>query len=297
MRDLYEYLNDVSVDFSCYSEETLTEKERKNMKKAVTGKKAFSKKKICTAAAAAAVAAVLGITSYATGFADNIIKFITTGHNQYVQTSAYGEGTPLELPQELKGLLFLKDGSEAEQFLPSAEYYDAQGNKIDNLAKYLEENNITRLTLENGTTEVALDVSDNEDPLARHETEEHTVIVKKMSDLDGKLAFDMKAPETLPEGFDFYGATYNDNGGEYLFIYYINAEGDYFAVHERLINDETAYAAGTDGTIEELEINGHTAVLMDERTLDWEADGISISILGRGFITKEELIRMAETMQ
>lgn len=297
MRNLYDYLNDVGVDFSVYTEETLTDKERNSMKKAVTGKKGFSRKKICTAAAAAAVIAALGITSYATGFVDNIIKFVTTGHNQYAQMNAYGEGESLKLPPEIKGLLFDKDGNEAEQFLPTAEYYDADGNKIDDVGEYLESKNITRLTLEDGTVEVAFKTGKNADPLAKHKSEEHTVIVKNMSDLDGKLAFNMKTPDILPEGFDFYGATYNDNGGEYLFLYYMNADGDWFAIHERLINDDTAYATSTDGTIEELDINGHTAVLMDGDMLDWEADGASVSIMGRGYIEKDELIRMAETMQ
>ena len=296
MRNLYDYLNDVSVDFSLYEEETLTEEERNSMKKAVTGKKTFSRRKMFTAVAAAAVIAALGVTSYATGFIDNIIKSVSTGHNGYIQLSeAYGEGKSLELPPELKGLLFDKDGNEAEQFLPNAEYYDADGNKIDDFAEFFKSKNITKLILEDGTVEVEFDGGEKDDPLS--DVGEHTVVVKEMSDLNGKLAFDLKVPESLPEGFDFYGATYNDNGGEYLFLYYMNTKGEWFAIHERLINEDTAYYGSPDGTLEELEINGHTAALMDERSLDWEADGISVSIMGRGYIERDELIRMAETMQ
>ena len=54
---------------------------------------------------------------------------------------------------------------------------------------------------------------------------------------------------------------------------------------------------GTDGEIEELDINGHKAVLSNGNSLDWEIDDVSVGINGRGNITRDELISMAESVK
>ena len=66
---------------------------------------------------------------------------------------------------------------------------------------------------------------------------------------------------------------------------------------ERLLNEETAFEAGTDGTIEEISINGHPAVIMDNRSVDFEIGDVSVGVSGRGVLTRDELIKISESIK
>lgn len=101
----------------------------------------------------------------------------------------------------------------------------------------------------------------------------------------------------LPGNFGFLGAAYFDTDGKYLFLCYADSEGEYIVVNESLINDETAFSMGTDGEIEEVEINGHKAVLSDGKNLDWETGNVAVGINGREVISQEELFKIAESMR
>lgn len=291
MRDLYDYLNDVSVDFSQYGEEELTQKERSIMKRAVKGN-GSSKRKIWTVGIVAATVVALGVTSYATGFIDNIIKSVSTGYNSFAQVSV--EGQSIEMPAEIAGLVFNADGSPAKEIASGASYYDADGNEIKDWNEFFKKNNIDAISIDGDVVYVSEKAGRTADPLEN--ASENDYVVKSMADLEGKTAFAVKAPASLPEGFEFYGATCNKDGGEYLFLYYMNEAGDWFTIHERLINEETAFASATDGTVEETDINGHKAAIVDGSSVEWEADGISVGIMGRGYIEKDELISMAKGM-
>ena len=54
---------------------------------------------------------------------------------------------------------------------------------------------------------------------------------------------------------------------------------------------------GTDGTIEEITVNGKIAVMVNDSSIDFETDdSVSVGIYSHGNITKEELIKIAENI-
>lgn len=276
------------MDFSDYENIELTDTERENMKKAIKQKRKISRRKVLGIAACIALAAVLSQTAFAQSFIGRIVKSVSTGHNTFYQTD--NTGAEAELPKAFWGLLYTADGKPAKTFVVGEEYYDKAGNKIENVSEYLAENaEVTEFSDENIKISVA--GKRNEDPL-EHTAELGYPIIKNIDEIDGFLCFDSKLPEYLPEGYSFYGAS--AYGDEYLFVYYKNQEtGNYFMVHERIINEETAFSSGTDGEMHETEIRGHKAVVSDGSSIDWEEDGISVGISSRGGFSEEELIKVA----
>ena len=131
MKNEFDYLNDVKMDFGMYEEEPISEMEINIMAQNVNKKRrTFSVKKLSVLAACVAIVAITG-TAFASGFAGDIIKYVTTGHNSYIQTDA---NAAQELPEELKGKIFDKNGVAYERatqndILNNA--YDAEGNKLD----------------------------------------------------------------------------------------------------------------------------------------------------------------------
>lgn len=292
MKNEFDYLNDVKIDFSVYKNEILTKKEKENMKNTVKNKRKVNLKKYVTLAACITISVALGITAYAAGWMDNVIKIISTGHNEFAQVDT--SDMEAKVPKELQGLLFDADGKELTSFRHDTVLYDKNGNIIDDFNEYMKSQGIEEFTTEDGTVKIEFSENDDADPLKR--MEDDYTIVKDIKELDNKKGFKAKLPEYIPEGFNFYGAAYSGDEGEYLFIYYINKDGEYFVIHERLINDETAYATGAE-QIDLIEINGKKAVLLDDNEISWEEDGISVDILGRKVLEKDELVKVAESIR
>lgn len=294
MKNEFDYLNDVRVDFSWYEDIKLTEQECINMKKSVkerTGKR-ISWKKCAVIAACVASMAILSQTALAQSFFANIIKSVSTGHNTFIQT----EDMEHPIPDELKGKLFDENGNPLD-VIRDKNVFDADGNAID--FKIMAE--AFESTEEYQDANVSVSVSSfDDDYIAK--SDEMSVVYNTQEELQKQLDFDLKVPEYLPEGYTFiYGEAYRmeENGdevsGQYAMVAYGNGT-DKFTIHERIINDETSYTTSSSGEIKEIEINGNKAVL-DSSSIDWETDGVSVGIMGRGLITGDELIKMAESVK
>lgn len=279
MKNAYDYLNDVKVDLSKYEEEEITEKEILSMKEKISNKKGFNVRKICVVAACAAL-----ILTAATGIAAGYIREVSTGHNQFVLYDSEN----MQLPKELRGKLFDKDGNEVEYMKEHDELYDKNG-------EVMTEEKFTALYKEVYGDKVEISVSDGD-----YDPKEAEFDFASVEEAQKTANFDIKVPKALPEGYSLARVyTFKDeNGvpsGDYINLVYKRGEEDIY-VFERIINEETAFATGTDGTMEVLEIGGRTAVIMDNRSIDWETeDDVSVGISGRGYLTREELISMAES--
>ncbi len=277
MKNAYDYLNNVKMDFSKYEEESITEREILDMRKKISDKKPMNLKRICVLAACAVFTFVCG-----TALAANYIRKVSTGHNEFYQYPAEERA----VPEELRGLLFDKDGNELTKVEADMELYDKDGNLLD-------EESYAALIEDAFGSDVKV-VTDKYDP----ETAEHTFA--SLEEAQETASFDIKIPEYLPEGYELDRVfTYTDGkggySGDYMTLVYKNGEKD-IHIFERIINDETAFSAGTDGTLEEIELNGVTAVIMDGTSIDWETkDSVSVGISAKGNITKDELIKMAES--
>ncbi len=300
MKNEYDFLNDVTVDFSMYEEKELTEKELKNMKNLIknTKIKKIRLGRIAALAGCLAAVAVFSQTAFAKELAAKIIKSISTGHNEFAQVDP--SGLEAEIPDELSGLFFDKNGNTVTRYSADTVLYDKDGNKITDVKEYLRDADIIGIEKtvdEDGNFTINFG-EDSGDPLERLKSEGYEILSgDELDKLNNVLDFKPALPSTLPQGFTPHGAAYFADDGKYLFVYYTNSEGDYISVDERLLTEETAFAYTTDGEIEETTVDGHKAVLSDGRTLNWEDGDIAVGISTGDLISTDELMAMAESME
>ena len=89
---------------------------------------------LATIASCIAVLCTLTLTAPAKEFIGNIIKTVTTGHNEFSVIN------PNKLPELYVGMLFDKDSNPVTDFYPnSTEYYDKDGKKIEDVYLFLQE--------------------------------------------------------------------------------------------------------------------------------------------------------------
>lgn len=68
-------------------------------------------------------------------------------------------------------------------------------------------------------------------------------------------------------------------------------------MQQRFSDEETGYTTGTHGTVEQVQVNGVEALIMNDRSIDWEANGVLYNISGRGAFDKDELLKVAESVK
>lgn len=294
MKNEFDYLNDVTVDFSEYEATELTELERAKMKKEVL-KKAKHKARIGRyVSIAAVIAAVLIIsqTAFAQNLVVNIIKSFSTGHNTFVQIEEQEIPDTVPVPEQLKGQIYDKDGNVLTEIPRDADtIYDKDGNAVVISADTHDGDSETEFSLERikGADEVP-------------ESDENTVIYTSAEELQSVLNFALKTPSYLPEGYSLLyvmGFRTSENSdeisGDYAVAAYSNGENK-FTVHERIINDETRFTTDSSDNLREIDINGNTAVA-DSQMVSWETDGISVTLLGGSALRGDELIKVAESIE
>ncbi len=291
MKNEFDYLNDVKMDFSLYGEEILSEKEIRNMKRSAENKT----RRRGIAIAAAAAAAITG-TAFASGFAGNIIRQISTGHNTVMQTDP---NKILELPENLQGKFFDENGTPIGA-LSQKDFdnlYDADGNKLsksDYADIVAEAYGGEAKVSENGEVKISLP---NDKDLAAHEHD-----FADADDAAAQASFDLKLPQALPDGYalDRVYTYTNDDGsytGNYVTLEYKNGK-DRIIMYERAINDETAFSASTDDEIKEVDINGSAAVLEGSRIISWETnDDVSVSVQMPDGTAENDTISFAESVK
>ena len=242
-------------------------------------------KKMIIRAASLALVCILGVTTMRTSFAqelaDKIANFISIGHVTVYEDPIYDEGEIIQVPEELKGKIFDKEGNLIEEFTvgnPPA-IYTADGEKI--------------AFIETETMKIVTE--------AEVEKENNNLLVKDVNKLNDYTCFEVILPSYLPEGYEFDRAEFFRDGNEvventkYISIYFTNDEtGEYIYMQQRFADEETAYETGGQ-KVEQLKINGADAILYDNN-LNWEDNGVIYMLNGRG-IPRDELIKTAESFK
>lgn len=267
-------IESITSKVKCHIEKDSSHYERK------TTIMAFKKR---FAIAAMCAVLVLGVTVFAAEYGGNVIKMITTGYNSYVQVDP---DAPQPLPEELVGKIFDENGVVLESLTRKDidNMYNENGEKItqEMYAEMIEE-------LTGGLVKVGYD----------YNPEESEKTFESLEDAQANTVFDIKAPVYLPEGYELERVyTYKDDdgsvSGEYMTIVYSNSEGKEITFFERILNENTAFEVGTDGTLEEVAVNGKESVIINGRTLYLETeDNVSVCISTHGNITREELVNIA----
>lgn len=286
MKREFEFLNDVNMDFSEYEEVPFTEQERLIMKKNLkqSNKTYRSHKRMMWAAGMAACLAVTSQTAFAKDLAE---KIFSLGHSSII-TETESDSTTLStvpVPDELEGQIFDADGKELTE-LSSADqgYYDKDGDPVK---FHSVEGNGGKITY-------SISKYSAEDPT---DDVDYVITFTSIDDMD--LSFDLKVPETLPDGFSLtkvYGVEDEDGNAspDYASLTYSNGN-DSFTIHERLDAEDTQFATALPDP-QEMDFHGSTAVYNDtEFYAEW--DGTIISISGNDVLTGDTLLEVAESLK
>ena len=285
MKREFEFLNDVNMDFSEYEEVPFTEQERlimkKNLKK--SNKTYRSHKRMMWAAGMAACLAVTSQTAFAKDLAE---KIFSLGHSSImIETeSDSAEKAAVPVPDELKGQIFDADGKElTELSSDDPGYYDKDGNPVK----------INSVEGNDGKITYSISKYSADDPIGDIDG---AVTFASVDDMD--LSFDLKVPETLPDGFSLtkvYGFSGEDGNAspDYAVLAYSNGK-ESFTIHERRDSEDTKFVT-TLPDPQEMDFHGSTAVYNNsEFYAEW--DGTTISILGNDVLTGDALLEVAESL-
>ncbi|WP_250228820.1 DUF4367 domain-containing protein [Anaeropeptidivorans aminofermentans] len=198
------------------------------------------------------------------------------------------------IPESLEGKLYDDEGNVLEALKENTRIYDNKGQELTLSVKiYTDENGntieeIEALTAEEKAAQREMNMTSFSDPEKAREY----------------LNFDFSLPSYMPEGYRFYQMMlFNDESGtpvkdsDYAYAYFTN--GDHtkdLYLQLRHMNESTAFSADL-GDIEEIEINGHTAV-KGQKFVDVEINGVMyfFASVDSG-ISTDELVKMAETIQ
>ncbi|MGF7058516.1 DUF4367 domain-containing protein [Brassicibacter mesophilus] len=284
--ELGKFLGD--KDFSAGSDrKAVMDRVLKNIDryKGETGMKKSSKLK--RSVVAAALVCVIGIpfmqTSFAQDLVGKIVNTISLGHITVYEESSTPEIKTSPVPEQFKGKIFDKDGKPIEVFSSeyTGKYYTAGGEEI------------ARFNNDEITT-----VSEREEM-----KKVQTLVVRDSSEINKYTCFNVILPSYLPEGYKFDKAEFfkDENGvvsnTKYVSLYFTNEETEkYIYMQQRYADEETAYATGA-SEVEQIKINGADAVIYNNRNIDWENNNTIYALSGRGEISKDELIKIAESIK
>lgn len=274
-------------DFSKNSnQKEIYNKTLKNIGK-FKGEDNMKKSRKITKVASIALVCILGFsimqTASAQEFVGKVLKTISLGH------ITISEEEPLEVesfpvPEEFKGKIFDKAGNPVKELSTKLEkLYTVDGEEI------------AEFDLETGEIITVAEWN--------RMKEEGILIIKNPSKLNDYTCFDVILPSYLPEGYEFDRAEFykEDNGvvenSKYISLYFINKKtGEKIYISQRFADEETAYSA-EDSKVEEVKINGVDAVIYDDRNIDWEANSVIYGISAKSEITRDELIKIAESIK
>jgi hypothetical protein len=225
-------------------------------------------------------------TSFAQEVIDKIVKIISLKNIEAVQYEPQKRTYPI--PENLKGKIFDKDGNMlevfSEEFIGSGKIYMGDGGEI------------ARIDINSGEI-----ISVKEEEVLN---KEKYFVVKDVNKLSDYTCFNVILPSYLPEGYEFDRAEFYKGkegivkNSKYIEVYFINQNtGKYINMHQRISDEETAYGMATDGKLEEVKVNNENAIMIDEKSIDWEYNGILYSLSERGEIGKSELIKIAESIK
>ncbi|MFC3749050.1 DUF4367 domain-containing protein [Paenibacillus sp. GCM10012306] len=218
--------------------------------------------------------------SFAQELLDRVLQKINLGN---IVASQYDPAQEPPFPEKLKGKLFDKDGNKIESYTEKLdEVYTAEGELI---VGFDGDELITKSQQEQRDKEQAA----------------RLVVVKDPAELNQYALFTVKLPKYLPEGFAFdHGEFSKDEhgvNGKYLdLIFTSEKKGQRIWMQQRFSDEETAYERSSTAKLEKVSVSGVDAVMWDDRSLDWEADGVLYSLSTKG-LDRAEVLKIADSIR
>lgn len=223
----------------------------------------------------AIVAGVLVITLPFTSFGQEIFRIIKvatvpSGRVQVVEEeSSVPDGYKHKVEEGLKGKLFDKDGNEITEYTQDQVLYTKDGKKIAGTA--YDEN----------TGEYEVFTEEDFEEYKRYEP---------VSELKEELSFN---PFVLGDKYEYGFSELFKEGtkkSDYLHIFY-KLKGKDVLIFQRVSSPENGYVAGYGTKVFEKEIDGTDVIYAEKFALDFEKDGLLVTIQCDG-ASYEELVQI-----
>ncbi len=136
--------------------------------------------------------------------------------------------------------------------------------------------------------------------LERDIDKEKFVYIDDLEVAQEKLKFNLKLPSKLPEGYKFTNVRFyvnkiEDISGEHAAIIFEENNKDFFINQVLSTKDNSFITRGKD--IEKITINGRDAVIDKNGNIDIEIDGVLLTLLTKGNISREEAIDIIKSIQ
>lgn len=214
-----------------------------------------------------------------------IIKTVVLGsYAEYYVIEDNRDSIPI--PEELKGLVFDKDGNALVIVPDNGVFYNDKGEEVRPI---FDDGKARLMTIEE------FNATQNTKWSTYYDLEE------------GKSYFicDTLSPGYLPDGYkfdrvEFYVSPENQDSMEqgtekYMSIYYSNGKYEMYS-QVRYMDEETAFGSSATEGIQKIKINGYDAVL-DKNTLDIQIDDVMYMFFTTEDSTTDDLVKMAESLE
>lgn len=234
--------------------------------------------------AAVLVAVSLSAAIYGQELA-RVVRTFTLGNKvEYAVVEDLRNAVPI--PTEVKGQVFDALGNELETFPEDHVLYDAYGREIN-------------LIFDDGKARIMTDEEFQSTQLPEE------VMFYDLKECKSYFICEALTPGYLPEGYTFskagfYGNPLNDNALEkgadkFMNIYYSN-DADEMVVSLRYIDDPNTFGRGVSTDVEELNINGHDAIL-DKNRIDIQINDVLYTLSGNETLGRDELVKIAGSLE
>lgn len=260
-----------------------------------TMKRAFIKPAFIAAVIAVSVLG-LAMTSYGQDVYQAIKEILVGDHARYIVTEQSDKDSAQayvpQLPDELKGKLYDREGNLLDWLPENGEIYNQNGEKL-----------ILESVEDNGGNKLAALTREEYDALQKSKSEQYSEVTN-LEEAKSYLSFDFSLPAYLPEGYAFDRIRlYNDESGkpikncDYADVHFTNGDPSKdIYLQLRLMNEDTAYEADI-GNVKEIEINGNKGII-GEGSIDVEIGGVMYMIAAHASgIDDEQLIKIAESIK
>ncbi|HBK54005.1 MAG TPA: hypothetical protein DDZ44_08725 [Syntrophomonas wolfei] len=133
-----------------------------------------------------------------------------------------------------------------------------------------------------------------EEAASAKEDENYKVKYASIEEAQKIASFKVQAPDYLPNGYELKEVVGYKGSGDYINLYF-KGKGRDIIIRERVMNEHTQFTYGTSGQVDEVDINGVTGAL-EESNVMWEKDGVSYSLICKGF-EPEEALKIARSIK
>jgi|GEM_PF-2156375 len=116
-----------------------------------------------------------------------------------------------------------------------------------------------------------------------------------LSEAQKATSFNVLVPDYLPAGYSFKEAQGYGSASDCIDLNY-KGDGQDIILMQKLMNEQTYVTYATNGSVEQVDINGAVGVWIESYSLVWERDGVNYSLYCKD-LNKDEAIKIARSIK